>query len=276
MGDQGSSVTLIFYAIDSNWWNGTEPFLNLLAAAAQFSTFTHVEMAIGEDAGARGQMSNVLRIFNDSTGAELTERTGKNPNYQYVQVGCSKKAELAMLHFARMQVGKPFSSTGMARSLIWPRESDHQSWYCAELIAACLQHGGLMSRDSKPGAATPHSMYKMYKSQGAMQANPYTLRQQFGMNAKTMQSLRSSIPLSSTPARAVKTVIAQPLALGMQSIVSRNGATSSKERDRSRQRSDSPPRMQFRVIQARGSSSEPRNATNISLSLASLNMNRPH
>lgn len=96
-------------------------------------------------------MGNVLRIFNDSVGVvsyahnfpcaapiltrtcpclqELTERTGKNPQYQYVQVGCSKNAENAMLHFAQQQVGKPFSSSGMARSLLWPRESDGSSWY---------------------------------------------------------------------------------------------------------------------------------------------------
>ena len=66
MGDDGSSITLIFYSIDAQWWK--EPFLNIVAAAAQFSSFTHVEMAIGEDAGARGQMSNVLRIFNDAVG----------------------------------------------------------------------------------------------------------------------------------------------------------------------------------------------------------------
>ena len=131
MGDGGSSVTLIFYSIDSNWWRGTEPLLNLIAAAAQFSSFTHVEMAIGETAGACGEMSNVLRVFNDSTGVELTQRTGKNPQYSYVQVGCSKKAENAMLHFARQQIGKPFSSSGMARSLLWPRESDGKSWYGA-------------------------------------------------------------------------------------------------------------------------------------------------
>ena len=69
MSDDGSSVTLIFYALDKRWWStGSEPFLNLVAAAAQFSKFTHVELAIGEDSGARGEMINVLRIFNDDTG----------------------------------------------------------------------------------------------------------------------------------------------------------------------------------------------------------------
>lgn len=66
--DGGSSVTLILYSIDKDWWRGTEPFLNLLAAAAQFSTFTHVELAIGEDSGQNGEMSNVLRVFNDACG----------------------------------------------------------------------------------------------------------------------------------------------------------------------------------------------------------------
>jgi len=33
-----------------------------------------------------------------------------------------------MLHFARQQVGKPFSGTGMARSLIWPRTPTGDNW----------------------------------------------------------------------------------------------------------------------------------------------------
>lgn len=48
MSDTGSSVTLILYSIDPKWWTGTEPLLNLIAAAAQRSSFTHVELAIGE------------------------------------------------------------------------------------------------------------------------------------------------------------------------------------------------------------------------------------
>ena len=176
MSDRGSSVTLILYSIDSDWYKGTEPFLNLVAAAAQRSAFTHVELAIGEGAGQHGEMVNVLRVFNDSTGVvsqlhnlpcaaltlsssptpldgtlpprmdgpqpasirrvlpfciaqELTQRTGKNPNYQYVQIGCSQKAVTAMIQFARAQVGKPFSSTGMFRSMVYPRASTGDDWY---------------------------------------------------------------------------------------------------------------------------------------------------
>lgn len=46
MSDRGSSVTLILYSLDPGWMTGSEPFLNLVAAAAQRSTFTHVELAI--------------------------------------------------------------------------------------------------------------------------------------------------------------------------------------------------------------------------------------
>ena len=41
----GSSVTLIYYRIGEKWWK--EPFLNVVAAAAQMSALTHVEIAIG-------------------------------------------------------------------------------------------------------------------------------------------------------------------------------------------------------------------------------------
>ena len=67
MSDQGTSVTLIFYKISGDgWWR--EPALNLIAAAAQFSTYTHVEISIGEAPGSGGQMANVVRIYNDAQG----------------------------------------------------------------------------------------------------------------------------------------------------------------------------------------------------------------
>lgn len=42
--DDGSSVTLVFYRVADRWWS--EPWLNVVAAAAQFSSLTHVELAI--------------------------------------------------------------------------------------------------------------------------------------------------------------------------------------------------------------------------------------
>ena len=61
MADGSGSVTLIFYRVGKEWWK--EPALNLLAAAAQRSAYTHVELAIGEDALDDGSMTNVVRIF---------------------------------------------------------------------------------------------------------------------------------------------------------------------------------------------------------------------
>lgn len=122
-------VTLVFYKLNKRWWK--EPALNVLAAAAQFSGFCHVELAIGSESGARGEMTNVSRVFNDDIGVELAARTGLNPQYLYVQLGCSKQQEERMLHFARSVVGMPFSNTAMARSVIWPRTSDYRSFFCA-------------------------------------------------------------------------------------------------------------------------------------------------
>ena len=76
MSDAGGSVTLIFYRIDSVF---DEPFLNILAAAAQLSSFTHVELAIGDTAGEFGQMKNVVRVFNDDIGALSIPDERKHP-----------------------------------------------------------------------------------------------------------------------------------------------------------------------------------------------------
>ena len=67
MSDDGSCVTLIFYRINPKWWK--EPALNLIAAAAQRSAYTHVEIAVGECAGQGGQMANVARVFNGAGSA---------------------------------------------------------------------------------------------------------------------------------------------------------------------------------------------------------------
>ena len=115
-------------------------------------------------------------VADDKVGAELVERTGRNPSYMYQSLGCSKKAVAKMLSFARKQVGVPFSNYGMARSILWPRTTDGTSYFCAELVACVLKEGGLLEASSNPGAATPEMLYRIYKDQAAATANPYVLR----------------------------------------------------------------------------------------------------
>ena len=71
---------------------------------------------------------------------ELVERTGRNPAYVYQSLGCSKQAVNKMLHYARTKcVGKPFSNYGMARSMLWPRQTDNTSFFCAGMFTAALE-----------------------------------------------------------------------------------------------------------------------------------------
>ena len=76
MSDDSGVVTLVFYKISSKWWR--EPFLNVVSAAAQFSKFTHVEIAIGSDSTASGAMCNVSRVFNDATGVASTRGSNRS------------------------------------------------------------------------------------------------------------------------------------------------------------------------------------------------------
>ena len=74
-----------------------------------------------------------------SHAQEIVERTGKNPQYEYIQLGCSKRAEQRMLHYARTKcLGRPFSNMGMARSILWPRQTDNSSFFCAGMCTAAL------------------------------------------------------------------------------------------------------------------------------------------
>ena len=206
----GGSVTLIFRRIEKRWRD--EYLLNLAAAFATGGDISHVEIAIGNDPGSDGQqMSNVLRIYNDNTGAELCERTGRSPNYRYLQLGCTKDAEQRILTFAKMQIGKPFNNWAMARSILWPRKSTYRDYFCAELVAAALRAGGLMHVESNPGAATPQSLYHMYEKHAATTGNPYVLRG-IKSTANTRKSGRSgykaiatnqNITLSSTHSHPV-------------------------------------------------------------------------
>ena len=177
MSDEGSCVTLIFYRINPKWWK--EPALNLASAVCQMSNLTHCELSIGEETSNNGQMmKNVARVFNDSVGVELVERTGRNPQNLFVQLGCSKMAEQKMLHYVRTAcVGKPFSNYAMVRSLVWPRETDNTSFFCAELVAAILKVGGLLDGNCNPGAATPEMLHRIYSPRAAVAANPVLLRE---------------------------------------------------------------------------------------------------
>ncbi len=176
MSDDGSCATLIFYRINPKWW--TEPALNLASAVAQMSNLTHCELSLGEDPGLNGTMKHVARVFNDNVGVELVERTGRNPQNLFIQLGCSKAAELKMLNYVKTQcVGKPFSNTAMVRSLFWPRETDHQSFFCAELVASILKVGGLLDANCNPGGATPEMLHRIYAPRAAVSANPCILRE---------------------------------------------------------------------------------------------------
>ena len=107
------------------------------------------------------------------------ERTGRNPQNIYLQLGCSKHAEQKMLHYVRNQcIGKPFSNLAMFRSLLWPRQTDDvpTSFFCAELVAAILRQGGLMDSGSNPGAATPEMLHRIYAPRAAVAGNPCVLR----------------------------------------------------------------------------------------------------
>ena len=133
---------------------------------------------------------------------------------------------------------------------------------CAELVAAILKQGGLMSSDSNPGAATPYSLYKLYSKQAAATANPYTLRQVgAGLN------FNSIVHNSASAASSSADPLLSPGQIQLQSLLSNHLPSDGGS---ARRRDDSPPRASFKVLsmsQQKGSSAPPPGLT---LSLSSL------
>ena len=261
MTDEGSSVTLIFYRINPRWW--TEPALNLASAVAQMSNLTHCEISIGEDAGINGTMKHVARVFNDSVGVELVHRTGRNPQNVFIQLGCSKMAEHKMLHYVKTQcVGKPFSNMAMVRSLIWPRETDHTSFFCAELVASILKVGGLLDANCNPGSATPEMLHRIYRERAAVSANPVLLRElhqhsPIGSNGAFMGNLSHAERLAER--EALVPGVSNGYSLGTEAMARHTAAALAPEPRMSlvapqplfqpaRRRADSPPRGHFQVV----------------------------
>ena len=80
-----------------------------------------------------------------------------HPQYSYLSLGCSKKAEQCMLNYARSLVGKPFSNVGMARSIVFPRRTDGESFFCAgtlntfdkKMLLAMLYHDVIFVRRTR-------------------------------------------------------------------------------------------------------------------------------
>ena len=169
-----------------------------------------------------------------------------------------------MLQWARQQVGKPFSNIGMARSLIAPRHTDGNTYFCAELVAAALQVGGLMASDSNPGAATPASLFKLYSTQAAAHGNPFLLRNGNFQISGLTQSMRGSSAVSGGFQFVQPSASKPPYTTPKRSLSFSSHASHSLQKSSYivAARPSSPPRASFKVLNG---------ATKFSISLAGLN-----
>lgn len=111
----------------------------------------------------------------------------------------------------------------MARSVIWPRRSKGDSWFCAELVAAVLQAGNVIEAAYNPGEATPESLYRRFHGKFATAANPYVLNQisRSRVNGGAASACGTHVKLSNVPNKGQRAVIAPS---GWMQPVERPGA----------------------------------------------------
>lgn len=100
-------------------------------------------------------------------GVELAQRTGKNPKYSYLSLGCSKNAENVMLNYAKALVGRPFSNSGMMRSVIFPRTTDDSSFFCAGALGNTVLLGVSFTTDCLPPIARAQNLWLPFSRRAA-------------------------------------------------------------------------------------------------------------
>jgi hypothetical protein len=134
------------------------------------------------------------------------------------------------------------------------------------------------SLDSNPGAATPHSLYKLYSKQAAATANPFTLRQVGGPTGAGLlkgltglarsgsQTAAERESLLSTNGLGNGFVTPAPLGLNLAVPAPRGGYALGGS---ARRHSDSPPRASFKVM-SHGCAQLSSASVGITLSLSSL------
>lgn len=117
----------------------------------------------------------------------------------------------------------------------------------------------MLSPDSNPGSATPHSLYKLYSKQAAATANPYTLRQttKLSLNSVIGQRLPQQVHAQQVP------LLGTSASAAVQ--IGEHGGRGGSHR----RRSDSPPRASFRVLSAAPTKPQP-GFQHLGLSLTSL------
>ena len=111
-----------------------------------------------------------------------------------------------------------------------------------------------MHMDSNPGAATPHSLFKMYSQQAAATANPYTLRAVQGLTFATVikNGGMAQVPLLAEDREAATAAVesARHASASLGVVMPRAAPTPVSS---GRRRPDSPPRAPFRILNANGS-----------------------
>lgn len=104
-----------------------------------------------------------------------------------------------------------------------------------------------MSTCSNPGAATPYSLWNLYKDQAAAAANPFTLRNQFQHPPRHLSSTPSgsNAQVSALEALAPSANVYQKLS---KSAAVEGGAHRSRIGVASQRRAGSPPRATLRTL----------------------------
>jgi len=153
------------------WWTRT------MLCMVAWLRFRHCEIAFPIDSESLNRIRNAkqrkeaiqahendpfqLYAYSVSEGTPVfgKPRSFSLPNYHLLWLKVGPKARDHVQSFCENQVGKPLDAWGPYRSVLWPKQTNGEKWYCVEFVAAAVQQIGLIGYAVNPATISIDELY---------------------------------------------------------------------------------------------------------------------
>lgn len=108
------------------------------------SMYVHCEVVFPPtESSLHERKSPCYGVYSDQ-GVFSGERTFANPAYSWIFLKVNRSEYTKAVTFCVNQVGKPYDSTGMMRSVIFPKKMNEDRWWCVSFAIRALQEAGIL------------------------------------------------------------------------------------------------------------------------------------
>lgn len=134
--------------------------MNWLTVQATGWPYIHCQLVIWDEI----RKQYVTFSVDNKRPVHVYDKKTFRAGWDFIELGVTEQEELLIYNFLVAQLGKPLNTSGQMLSLVLPSSGRGHTWFCSELVAAALDHAGLIDYKAWPGikeaaAVAPHHLY---------------------------------------------------------------------------------------------------------------------